>query len=312
MLFLFQNSTRTSGVLDNASQITDVVWQSINNLLTSIVARLPYLIAGAIVVILFWLLSGLIKKIFLSTTRRTRLDERLRILFGRLIVVVIFVLGIFTALTIVIPSFAFGDFIAGLGLTSLAIGFATKDILNNLISGILILWQQPFRIGDYVVLKDDEGRVETIGVRATSLKRASGEVILIPNGDIYSNPFRIRRAGAVYPMSLKFNIGYDTDLARCKHITRETLFESESVVSEPPPKVIVTDLSAEGIRITANFRINSYESRPLEAFDDAASRVVAALLKAGIEIYPPTTMITQPTVAEKTPVNGSHLQTGKN
>src|SRR5258706_6996285 len=99
-----QNADTAAGVLDNASQITNVVWQSIDGLATSIVSRLPHLVAGTIVVILFWLFAYLLKRIFLTTSKRTRLDERLRILFSRLIVVVLVVMGIFTALTIVIPS----------------------------------------------------------------------------------------------------------------------------------------------------------------------------------------------------------------
>jgi small conductance mechanosensitive channel len=289
---LMQNSNTTL-VLDNATQITDVVWQSINNLITSIVERLPYLIAGALVLLLFWLLSSVVKKVFWTVTKRTKLDERLRILFSRLIVVFVFVLGIFTALTVVVPSFAFGDFIAGLGLTSLAIGFATKDILNHLISGVLILWQQPFRIGDYLIMKDDQGWVEYIGVRATSLRKSNGEVILIPNGDIYSSPLKIRRSGASYPMSLKFTIGYNSDVEETKRITRSTLLESNSIVSEPPPKVVITDLESDGICVTANFRINSNENRPLEVFDEAASRVLDVLSDARIEIFPPTSTILQ-------------------
>jgi len=286
-----QNANSVGGVLNNASQITNVVWQSINGLLTTIVSRLPHLIAGAIVVALFWLFAILVRKVIMGASRRTRLDLRLQILFSRLVVVFLVVVGIFTALTIIIPSFAFGDFIAGLGLTSLAIGFAAKDILNNLISGVLILWQQPFRIGDYIITKDDEGWVEYIGVRATTLKRSSGEVILIPNGDIYASPFRIRRAGASYPLTMKFNVGYNTNVDRSKRIARDALLASPSVMSEPPPKVVVTDLAAEGIRITANFRINSHENRPLEAYDEAASRVMAALTAEGVEVYPPTKML---------------------
>jgi small conductance mechanosensitive channel len=289
---LMQNSNTTM-VLDNATQITDVVWQSINNLITSIIERLPYLIAGALVLLLFWLLSSLVKKVFWSVTKRTKLDERLRILFSRLIVVFVFVLGIFTALTVVVPSFAFGDFIAGLGLTSLAIGFATKDILNHLISGVLILWQQPFRIGDYLIMKEDQGWVEYIGVRATSLRKGNGEVILIPNGDIYSSPLKIRRAGASYPKSMKVTIGDNSDVEETKRITRRTLLESASIVSEPPPKVVITDLESEGIGITANFRINSNENRPLEVFDEAASRILEVLSDARIEVFPPTSTILQ-------------------
>jgi small conductance mechanosensitive channel len=286
---LFQNSNSQS-VLTGANQITNVVWQSINNLLTSVLAQLPYLIAGALVLLLFWVMSSLVRKIFLSATKRTRLDERLRILFSRLIVTFVFILGIFTSLTVVVPSFAFGDFIAGLGLTSLAIGFATKDILNHLISGVLILWQQPFRIGDYIAVKENEGWVHYIGVRATSLRKSNGEIILIPNGDIYSSPLKVRRAGANYPMSVKFNIGYDSDIDETKRIMGETLRASKSVVDDPAPRVAITDLAAEGIRVTANFRINSNENRPLEVYDELASQILNALGEAGIHVFPPSSV----------------------
>ncbi len=308
---MFLQNVNFSGVLDNASEVPNVVWQSIDSLLTSIVARLPHLVAGTIVVILFWFFSKLTKRIFLSASKRTRLDERLRILFSRLIVVVIVVVGIFTALTIVVPSFAFGQFIAGMGLTSLAIGFAAKDILNNLISGVMILWQQPFRIGDYIFMKDAEGWVQYIGVRATSLRKSNGEVVLIPNGDIYSSPLKIRRAGASYPMSLKFAVGYDSDVEKTKNLTRTTLMESESIGSEPPPKVVITDLAPEGIWFTANFRIDSNENRPLEVFDEAASRVLESLSNAGIEVFPPESMIVMPQDGAKAATNGSHKNVKK-
>lgn len=282
---LFQNSN-TRQVLDNATHITDVVTGSIDNLLTSIVAQLPYVVAGLVVLVIFWFLSQIVKKVFSYATRRTHLDQRLRILFSRLLVTFVIILGIFTALTVVVPSFAFGDFIAGLGLTSLAIGFATKDILNHLISGVLILWQQPFRIGDFISVKGHDGWVNFIGVRATSLRKTNGEVILIPNGDIYSSPLTVRRAGASYPMSLKFDIGYVNDIPEAKRITRATLTESEKIVDNPPPEVVISDVAGTKIAVTADFRIDSHESKPEDVFDEAASKVLASLAAAGIEVFP--------------------------
>lgn len=285
--------------MDNAAKVTDVVWDSINNLFTSVIAQLPYLIAGVIVIVLFWVFSSVFRKVFLSATKRTRLDERLRVLFSRLIVVVVFVLGFFTALTVIVPSFAFGDFIAGLGLTSLAIGFATKDILNHLISGVLILWQQPFRIGDYLVLKDDEGRVEYIGVRATSLKRATGEVVLVPNGDIYASTLRIRKAGASYPMSIKFFVDFDVDFEKVKALTAAALASSPKVSNDPVPTAMVTAIESDGIRIRANFSTNSYENRPGEAYDDALIRLMNSLREEGIEVFPPSTTLIEPRSGDK-------------
>src|SRR4051794_26058743 len=124
---MFLQDGNSSRIIDNASQVTDVAWGSIDNLIRAVIGRLPFVIAGILVALLFYLAARLVKVAFLATTKRTRLDQRLRLLFSRLIVVALVVLGIFTALTVIIPSFGFGDLIAGVGLTTFAIGFATKD-----------------------------------------------------------------------------------------------------------------------------------------------------------------------------------------
>ena len=194
---MFLQNTNASGkVLESGLEITSVAYSSVNNLAESAVYLLPKIAAGLIVLIFFWLLSKGFKKIFRATSERTKLDNRLQILFSRLIGIGILVLGVFTALTIIVPTFGFGDLIAGLGFTSFIVGFAAKDILNNLFSGVLILWKEPFKIGDYIFVKDKQGKVEYIGVRATSLKMDDGERILMPNGEMYSQPLVIRGAGA--------------------------------------------------------------------------------------------------------------------
>ena len=147
---ILQNSNK---VLDNASQVTNVAYSAVDALLKSAIERLPYIASGIVVLLFFWLLSKIIKSAFWATSKRTKLDNRLRILFSRLIGIVILVLGIFTALTIIVPSFEFSSLIAGLGFSSFVVGFAAKDILNNLFSGVLILWKEPFKIGDYIFVQ---------------------------------------------------------------------------------------------------------------------------------------------------------------
>src|SRR5215218_974950 len=202
MMFL-QDGNFYTRILEDGGKIKGAVWDSIAKIIVSVFDRLPFIAAGIIVFLLFWLLAKLVKRIFWSATGRTRMDGRLRILFSRLIFIFTIVLGIFTSFTVIIPSFGFGDLITGLGFTSFVIGFATKDILNNLLSGVLILWQQPFRIGDYLFVGNNQGKVEYIGVRATQLRKDDGELVLIPNGDMYSSAITIRGAGAERRMILK-------------------------------------------------------------------------------------------------------------
>jgi small-conductance mechanosensitive channel len=294
MIFLQNTNTNTSSkVVENAWTIYEVSRDSINNLLKSVAGRLPYIVAGILVFFLFFFLAKLVKKIFWTTSGRTRLDNRLRILFSRLIFVFTIVLGIFTAFTVVIPSFGFGDLITGLGFTSFVIGFATKDILNNLLSGVLILWQQPFRIGDYLFVGNNQGKVEQIGVRATQLRKDDGELILIPNGDMYSSAITIRGAGAERRMILKISIGYDADIGEAKKIIVKVLQGTESVVDEPKPSAVVTDLSSDGVNISIYFWLNTNKDKPMQVFDAVATEIKKSLDEAGIEMYPPSSVIVQ-------------------
>lgn len=290
---LLQSSNAPEKIVDNVWLIKDVMMNSINNILASVVERLPYILAGLLVLFLFWVLSKVAKAIFWKASHHTKLDNRLRILFSRLIVVVIVIFGVFTAFTVIIPTFQFGDLITGLGFTSFVIGFATKDILNNLFSGVLILWQQPFRIGDYIFIGNNQGKVEYIGVRATQLRKDDGELILIPNGDMYSNSITIRGAGAERRMILKISIGYDADIIEAKEIIRDILNAEAGVVDEPKPSVVVTDLSSDGVDLSIYFWINTDKFRPLQVFDAVATEIKKNLSNSGIEMYPPSSVIVQ-------------------
>lgn len=257
---------------------------SVRGMLGGIAGRLPYIVAGIIVLLIFWLFAKLIRWVFLSTTRKTRMDTQLRILISRLIGVMMFVIGLFTALSVVIESFNFGQVVAGLGFTSFVVGFATKDILSNFLSGILILWQRPFNIGDYLFVGANQGKVEHIGVRATMLRKDDGEGVLIPNGEMYSAALTIRGAGKLRRMTLKFTLGFDADLERAKEIIISTIGEVEGVETDPKANVYVTEFTFDGAMLTIQFWIDTNENKPLRVFDSVSIAVLKALNAAGEKV----------------------------
>lgn len=293
MIFLQNTNSNTNRIVEDVTKVKDVTWNSINNILVAIVEQIPMIIAGLLVLLIFWLISKLAKSIFWTASGKARLDSRLRILFSRLIVVFTIVIGIFTALTVIIPGFTFGSLVTGLGFTTFVIGFATKDILNNLLSGVLILWQQPFRIGDYLFVGSNQGNVEHIGVRATQLRKDDGELVLIPNGDMYSSALTIRGAGAERRMILKISISYDCEIEKAKEIIADVLKRTEGVVSEPPPSAVVTDLAADGVHISIYFWINTDKDKPMLVFDGVATNVKKTLDKAGFAIFAPNAGVVQ-------------------
>ncbi len=281
-MFFQDNNTNTN----TAEYISSVAYKSIENIFTSIVSQMPYIVAGLIVLIVFWIIGRIAKKIFLSTSKRTKMDLRLRILFSRLLGLLVFVIGFFAALTVIIPNFTFGNLIAGLGFSSFIVGFATKDILNNLFSGILILWEQPFKIGDYVFVEDNEGEVEHIGIRATNLKMVDGEKILIPNSIMYSTALIIRAAGDARRMKVSVNVDYQSKVEQSKEKLLEALGKIEGVLEDPSPSIYVTNLAAEGINLTVYFWINPELSSPLKLFDEASTVINRTLRNSGVKLFP--------------------------
>jgi small-conductance mechanosensitive channel len=287
-MLLLQALTWTQWIASQYELIYSTVNTSIRSILEGIAGRLPYLLAGAIVMLLFWLLSRFVRWVLMSGSRRTRMDEQLQILVSRLAAGFLIVIGIFASLSVIIESFDFGQVIAGLGFTSFVVGFATKDILNNFLSGILILWQRPFGLGDYLFVGNNQGKVEQIGVRATMLRKDDGEAIIIPNGEMYSSPLTIRGAGKKRRMNLKFHLAFDEDLPRAKRLVLDALAQAAGVEHEPSPNVYVTDYAGEGAVLTVQFWIDTNENKPLRVFDAAAIGIIDTLRDAGIEINPPT------------------------
>ncbi len=289
---MFQdNSNSIVSVAEEAAQAPGIAYQSVERLWAGFLEQLPNILAGIFVFFAFWIIGKILRRLFLFASRKTKLDARLRILFGRLLVVVVFVLGVFTALTVVIPKFGFADLIAGLGFSSFIIGFATKDILNNFLSGILVLWLEPFKVGDYVFVDDNQGAVEEIGVRATSLRMDDGERILIPNGEMYSRSLIIRDAGTNRRMNLKISVSYRASIDEAKEIIKNVLFEAEGVENTPAPDVYVVDLATDGVNFSIYFWINTHKHSPIGVFDDIASEIKESLNLADVTLYPPTVAV---------------------
>jgi small conductance mechanosensitive channel len=83
-----------------------------------------------------------------------------------------------------------------LGIGSVAIGFAFQNILQNFLAGILLLLQEPFQIGDWITITGLEGQVEDIQTRATVIRTADGNRIVIPNAVLFTNPVTVARAAS--------------------------------------------------------------------------------------------------------------------
>ena len=138
------------------------------------------------------------------------------------------------AAAIVFPSVQPGDVLGALGIGSVAIGFAFKDVLQNLLAGLLILIRRPYTIGDEIVVDNYEGRVEHIESRATMIRTYDGRRVVIPNSDIYTKAVTVNTAYPTRRDEYNVGIGYGDDPMLAAEIFRQAARDVAGVLMKPP------------------------------------------------------------------------------
>ena len=160
------------------------------------ISLLPNMVLAAIIFVVFLFLASAAKAVVRRFSRRRQRRLSLGILLGQLAHTTVVVLGFLIALSVVAPSFHASDLIKMLGIGSVAIGFAFQNILQNFLAGILLLLQEPFRLGDVISVTGLEGRVDDIQTRATIISTPDGHRAVIPNAVLFTNPVVVSAAQA--------------------------------------------------------------------------------------------------------------------
>ena len=283
MLLYFQEPDRTPV----KSFDPDIVWQVFSQLSSALLARVPYILLGLLTFIVFFILARILKSILITAGRRTRLDITLAELLGRLASAATIILGLFVAAVVIFPTFQPGDLIAGLGITSVAIGFAFKDVLQNFFAGILILWRRPFIVGDEIKVREFEGTVEDITTRSTRIKTYDGERAVLPNGDVYTNAVLVRSAYQSRRVRLTVGIGYKDSIESARTVIHDVLNRTEGVLRNPEVWVYVSELAPSSVNFSVFFWTNPQQANVLSTTDKVITGIKLKLDEAKIDIpYP--------------------------
>ena len=160
----------------------------IEKLLAETVLWLPKIMGVVAIIILFYVLSRITKAAIMKASARFKIDNHLASLFARTSGVTLIIFGFVTALGTL--GINISALVAGLGLTGFALGFALKDTISNLLSGVLILLYRPFCIGNTIKIAGFEGEVISIDLRYTELN-SEGNKILIPNSKLFTDPISV-------------------------------------------------------------------------------------------------------------------------
>ncbi|MEH1804350.1 mechanosensitive ion channel family protein [Nostoc sp.] len=286
-------------------------WDKVQSMVNGFIALLPNIVLGLIVFIFFLFVASRIKILVKRLTRNRRSARNLGLVLGRLAQGLTILIGLFIALSIVIPTFRAGDLVQLLGISGVAIGFAFRDILQNFLAGILILLTEPFQIDDQIVFKGFEGTVENIETRATTIRTYDGRRIVIPNSELFTNSVTVNTAFDNRRLEYDVGIGYNDDIDRAKQLMLDAMLSVDEVLKDPAPDVLAMELAES----TVNIRVRWWVHPPRRA-DNLISRdkVITAIKKTlvanGIDLPFPTQQILFHDQTEETDGNRSRQREG--
>jgi len=277
----------TQTVLAHTEKYQDA-YTTIDKIMDSFWERVPYICIALVVFIIFWLLTKLFKLFIRKTLEnRTYTRQNLVLVLNRVGSTFIIFFGFLIALVIAIPGFTPSQLIVALGIGSVAIGFAFKDIFQNLLSGILILLSEPFRIGDDIVVNGLEGNVEDMQIRATFLRSPDGRRIVSPNATVYTSAVIVNTTYQRRRCEFVVGIGYEDDMQKAKKIILDILNNNMTVLSQPAFSVNVTALADFSINLTVRWWVNTTETSTSASISEIQELVVTAFDEKGISIpYP--------------------------
>ena len=226
-----------------------------------------------------------IKRLSVKILKKISRHAALNNLFASIIYFFFVGIVIFTVLSILKLDKAVTSILAGAGILGLALAFAFQDIVANFISGVFISFRRPFFIGDIVSLKDYMGKVEEINLRDTVLRTFQGQMVIIPNKDVFQNPIENFSMLGKRRIDLEIGVSYGEDLRRVKQITLEAVKNMPGLCKDSETTFFYKVFADSSINYLIRLWVSSPEQPAyLEAGSEAIMRIKNAYDQNGIMI----------------------------
>lgn len=260
--------------------ILSPVWDVVRGMLVAVAGRLPAVAAAIIIFVLFYLTGLVARSVIRDAVARVGRRRNVGLVLGRLTQWVLVFVGLLVALVVILPSFRPVDLIRLLGISSVAIGFAFRDILQNFLAGILLLLTEPFRLGDQIVYDDYEGTVTNIETRATTIRTYDGRRVVIPNADLFTNVVTVNTAFEQRRWQCDIGVAYSDDIERAKRLIIAALAGVDGVLAQPPPDALVTEFNPDAVVIRATWWTMPPTRRSIFQTQDAVLMAIRNSLRA--------------------------------
>jgi small conductance mechanosensitive channel len=263
----------TQGNVDGAAAVfLGAVWGfTVNNLLPGVLVGLG-----------FWVLYRVLKSILTQGFgRSSRIDAGVEQLILRALRMVLASFGAITVLGQL--GINVTALVAGLGIAGIAIGFAARDTLENLIAGVTLLLDRPLRVGDFVELQDTYGSVEEITLRTTRIRTLENQMAILPNAQVITGKILNHSMLGVLRTAVPFGIGYGESPAQARELVLALTAGDARLHPDFPPQVVVTDLADSAVTLELRLFLKDARAEPAVQADFREA-ILKTLQEAGVEI----------------------------
>lgn len=268
-----RNPLRGAGIL---------ISNSLRDLITSFLEWLPRVFAALLLFGVFWIGARLARLVARQATNRFAFDSNLRALSMALSFYGVWFVGALAILSAL--GFDSGSLAAAVGVSGFVLGFAFKDILSHFLAGILLLVSGKFRIGDQIVVREFEGTVERIELRALELRTYDNRLVIIPNGDVFSAPITLNTDSPHRRRTFIVPVPHEYDIAKALAIMEQAVKTTPGVLDEPTPDVVIDDITRESVILRARFSTNSTRSDYMLVSSECMKAVKMAFVRRLAEL----------------------------
>jgi small conductance mechanosensitive channel len=236
-----------------------IISDKLINWVHDFIRLLPNIFLAAFTLVLGLFLARKVKAIAKRIFHKVFHNEAIRTLCTSVVYAFMIGITIFVVLSILGLDKAVTSILAGAGLLGLALAFAFQDIAANFISGIFILFRKPLNVGDIVKLNNYMGKVERINLRDTVIRSFQGQMVIIPNKDVFQNPIENFSMLGIRRVDLEVGVSYGEDLERVMRITLDAVKEIDNLSQTDQTTMFFTQFADSSINFKIRLWVSSAE-----------------------------------------------------
>ncbi len=255
----------------------ELIQKKLSTWLHELVRLLPNILLATVVFVIGFYIAKSIRRLALKLINKFSRNTTLNGLFASIIHLFFLGIVLFTVLSILQLDKAVTSILAGAGIIGLALAFAFQDIAANFISGIFISFRRPLHIGDIVKISDYMGKVEEINLRDTTVKTFQGQMVIIPNKNVFQNPIENYSLLGKRRIDLSVGVSYGDDLTKVMEVTLQAVKDIKNLSSEDETTMFYQEFGDSSINFLIRLWVNSPEQPVyLKVMSEAIMRIKKA------------------------------------